>query len=337
MIKYDILLIGPRSGRNVKGGVTILHDDMRNQIKRRGFIFSEINTNFKDIKKINVFINVLRGIISIRKSRVIILDCTFRQLVFFGPLLTFFRSSEQILIIRKFAGSFLHDLESSNFFTRKLVHYTLTRSNLNCFETKGIIQKASKCFGKTFWFPNVRHKSIFQSPETVGDSLKVIFVGRIIKEKGVLLACEAVSQLRNAELSIYGRLEEGITADELTAFQNVKYCGELDNSLIQEVMSQNNVLLLPTYYHGEGYPGVILEAFSVSLPVITTRHNYLPELLEDSGYLVPTHCTESIKETLELVTESYSMLREKGKRRFMEFESEKVHDSFFSKLVEIAD
>lgn len=337
MIKQDILLIGPRSGRNVKGGVTYLHDDLRNEIDRRKFDFSEINSNVKDIKALRFCAEFLQGMICIRRFRIIILDCTFRQLVFFGPLLSFFTSKKQVLIIRKWAGSFLHDFESSSFLTKKLILYTLTRSDLNCFETKEIVKKASKVFGRTFWFPNVRHKSIFQSSETVGDSLKVIFVGRIIEEKGVLLACEAVSQLRNVELSIYGRLEEGITAEQLATFPNVEFCGELDNSLIQEVMSQNNVLLLPTYFHGEGYPGVILEAFSVSLPVITTRHNYLPELLENAGYLVPTHCSESIKEKLQLVRENYSMLRENGKIRFMEFDSKKVHDSFFSKLAQIAD
>lgn len=337
MIRENILLIGPRSGKNVKGGVTYLHDDLRSEIDRRKFDFSEINSNFKDIKALKFCTQLLRGMIGIRRFRVIILDCTFRQLIFFGPLITLFTSSKQVIIIRKWAGSFLYDFESSSFLIKKLIHYTLSRSDLNCFETKEIVAKASELFGRTFWFPNVRHMSMFQSPETVGDSLKAIFVGRIIEEKGVLLACEAVSKLRNVELSIYGKLEEGITAEQLNTFQNVKFHGEIDNSQIQKVMSKNNVLLLPTYFHGEGYPGVILEAFSVSLPVVTTNHNYLPELIEDAGYLVPTHCSDSIKEKLGLVRENYSILREKCKRRFMEFDSKKVHNSFFLELNQLLD
>ena len=43
------------------------------------------------------------------------------------------------------------------------------------------------------------------------------------------------------------------------------------------VLSQSHFLLFPSFYPGEGFPGVFLEAFSVGTPIIALNHNYSSE------------------------------------------------------------
>ncbi len=47
-------------------------------------------------------------------------------------------------------------------------------------------------------------------------------------------------------------------------------------------LSKYDEVLLPTYYPGEGYPGIIIEAYSVGIPVITTKWKSIPEIADDT-------------------------------------------------------
>lgn len=337
MNKRRVFLIGPRSGLNVKGGVTYLHDDLRSELLLKGYSLSEVNSNFKELGIWKLIKNIFRSATMLHASDVVIFNCTFRQLVVFGPLLAMFCTRSQKLIIRKWAGSFFKDYDRSSFVVQKLIQYTLMRSNLNCFETQHIVALAEKRFGKTYWFPNVRHDSPHESPLVLLAPLKAIFVGRIIQEKGVLIACDAVSKLVDVELTIFGRIEGEISAEFLNSYKNVTYGGELASTEIQEEMSKYNLLILPTFFHGEGYPGVIIEAFSVSVPVITTSHNYLPELVGDAGYLIPTHSSTSLEQRISCVKSNYETLRRNARTRFSSFDSKRVHHDFFQKLDELME
>jgi glycosyltransferase involved in cell wall biosynthesis len=104
--------------------------------------------------------------------------------------------------------------------------------------------------------------------------------------KGVRDIFAAVRTLGNATaVDVYGPLCDGIEIAEFT--QAVRYCGELSSSEVTEMISHYDVLLLPTYYPGEGYPGVILEAFAAGLPAIATRWQAIPEIVTgDNGILI---------------------------------------------------
>ena len=55
-------------------------------------------------------------------------------------------------------------------------------------------------------------------------------------------------------------------------------------------------MLFPTYWHGEGFPGVIVDAYVAGLPVIASDWNFNEEFIEDgvTGVVVPTHDTEAL-------------------------------------------
>ena len=57
----------------------------------------------------------------------------------------------------------------------------------------------------------------------------------------------------------------------------------------------------------EGIPVVLMEAMASGLPVISTRHSGIPELVIDrqNGILVPEKCDVSIKEALSDLIHNY--------------------------------
>ncbi|MFQ5772319.1 MAG: glycosyltransferase, partial [bacterium] len=69
---------------------------------------------------------------------------------------------------------------------------------------------------------------------------------------------------------------------------------------VYQTLAQYDVLILPTFWKGEGYPGVIIEAFMVNLPVIATSLKGIKEIVQDgkTGLLVEPRSIESLKNAI---------------------------------------
>jgi len=94
------------------------------------------------------------------------------------------------------------------------------------------------------------------------------------------------------------------------------YRGVLDNAEVGERLWEYDALVLPTRWPGEGYPAVILEAFAHGLPVITTRWQSIPDIVDDGcGILVePEDASQfaSMLNRLHRNPELYARLQQGG-------------------------
>jgi glycosyltransferase involved in cell wall biosynthesis len=134
--------------------------------------------------------------------------------------------------------------------------------------------------------------------ENDDNSFKFVFIGRISKAKGIPEIIEAVRilKLENQELNFavdfYGPMEEEIVFPEDLP---LNYRGYLDIMHNQQesysALSKYLCMLFPTYWQGEGFPGVIIDAYVAGLPVIATDWNMNKEVVEDgeTGLIVPIH------------------------------------------------
>src|SRR6185369_923370 len=61
----------------------------------------------------------------------------------------------------------------------------------------------------------------------------------------------------------------------------VRYRGFLSHADVNRKLWEYDCLVLPTFHPGEGYPGVIAEAFAHGLPVIATRWLAIPEIVDE--------------------------------------------------------
>ena len=105
--------------------------------------------------------------------------------------------------------------------------------------------------------------------------------------------------MKNIDLALF----EGYT--------RASYGGVLSPSEIPAVVVAHDVLLLPSYFTSEGYPGVILEAMQCGRPVISTWWRSIPEVVEHekSGLLVAPRSVEALKAAILRLIEDPALYR----------------------------
>ena len=135
---------------------------------------------------------------------------------------------------------------------------------------------------------------------TQSDRLKLVSVCRLVEKKGIEYAIRAVAQLVKCGHAIEyqivgdGEIKSPLQqlARELEIEDTVKFLGSQPKSEVITVLNRADILLAPsiTARDGdcEGIPVSLMEAMATGLPVISTWHSGIPELVEDgvTGFLV---------------------------------------------------
>src|SRR5690606_33005122 len=112
--------------------------------------------------------------------------------------------------------------------------------------------------------PNPRRKSAESWCQKSLASRSLVFVARVMKEKGIELAMAAVEHLRasgsQVGLEVYGPIDDSYSARFealLSTRPGTSYQGVLDADLVPRVLTSHSALLLPTTFATEGTPGVL--------------------------------------------------------------------------------
>jgi glycosyltransferase involved in cell wall biosynthesis len=126
--------------------------------------------------------------------------------------------------------------------------------------------------------------------------LKLAYVGRLIRSKGLYEAVQAVSVAKRhgvkATLVIAGSGPEESAlreyAHRLDVACEVRFTGPVCGDRKIGLLAQADAFVLATY-HPEGLPYALLEAMAAGLPVITTRIGAIPDVLAERvhGLFVP--------------------------------------------------
>lgn len=124
----------------------------------------------------------------------------------------------------------------------------------------------------------------------------VVFVGRLVKEKGLLELADAVSGMSGVKAVVVGK---GPLAKELTerGGESVLLLGQVPNEQVKEYLMAADLFVLPSY--SEGMPTVALEALALKVPVIATRVGGLPSLFSTYQHLlIEPRSTSQLKEAI---------------------------------------
>lgn len=145
-----------------------------------------------------------------------------------------------------------------------------------------------------------------------GESIRILTVGRLVQKKGVAFAIDAVSSLLSMGEKIdYQIVGDGVLRENLQRLiegmgieRQVRLLGWKTHEEVKKLLEESHVLVAPslTSEEGdqEGIPNVIKEAMASGLPVISTRHSGIPELVVDgvSGLLVPERDAAALSNAL---------------------------------------
>ena len=192
-------------------------------------------------------------------------------------------------LYRQFGGELHHTYARGSAFRRWLLRRTILRADLLLLQTRELVSYfAALCKRPAQWFPTarsdagVRYQAGFARRER--STLRCIFIGHLRRTKGIFEAIAAVQEVASCELHIFGPLVD-MREDELFA-PRCTYHGALAPERVQHELAAADLLLFPTYHAGEGYPGTLVEAAMVGLPVIASRWQALPEMFPDGELLM---------------------------------------------------
>ena len=177
-----------------------------------------------------------------------------------------------------------------------------------------------------------------------GETTRILTIGRLTEKKGISYAIRAVAQViasgRNLSYKVVGegplRTELQRIIDELGVSEHVQLLGWRTHEEVVRLIEAAHLLVAPSVTAAdgdeEGIPNAIKEAMATGMPVISTNHGGIPELVEDgvSGYLVPQRNVEAMVDRLRSVIdhpETWSAIGQAARNRVMaEFDIDKLND-----------
>lgn len=158
-------------------------------------------------------------------------------------------------------------------------------------------------------------------PEPAGEKV-IMFVARLLKDKGVVEFCEAAINLKQsgfkAKFVLVGDIDlhnpNSFTQSELTTYVNSGYIAHLGFSTnVAELITTSHIMVLPSYR--EGLPKSLIEAAACGRAVITTdvpgcRDAITPN---KTGLLIPIKSSEAMVTAIKKLCDNDDLRVKMGK------------------------
>jgi colanic acid/amylovoran/stewartan biosynthesis glycosyltransferase WcaL/AmsK/CpsK len=150
-----------------------------------------------------------------------------------------------------------------------------------------------------------------------GEAIRIVSIARLVEKKGIAYALRALARVRTAKPIEYTVIGDGVLRGELEALARhvvptvtVRFTGWLKQDKVAERLRGAHILLAPSVTAAdgdqEGTPVAIIEALASGLPIISTLHSGIPEMVQDgtSGRLVPERDDVSLARAIDDIAES---------------------------------
>lgn len=152
--------------------------------------------------------------------------------------------------------------------------------------------------------------------------IRSFYLGRIHPDKGIDMIFNALREVNKEEMiytvDFFGPIEKGYKEsfmDKIDNSPNAEYKGIIDlvdNSENYRKLSEYDLFIFPTFWHGEGFPGVVLDSFISGVPVLASNWNHNTEIIQDgvNGLIFKSKSSEDLLEKLNYIHENRNILSE---------------------------
>ena len=311
-----VLMIGPLppnapTKAHPIGGAAVNFAEMIKQLEDRDFVLNIFDINRPLIRRkrwqvygsdISVVCSLVVSVIRhARQSDVVFLNgnAGFNILVVSVLLWIICRLLSRPFMLRFFGGDFASVYDSFHPSVQWIANSTFMKCESIFVQTLRVRSRFSSR-DNFHWFPNTRDIR----PPLVAEVSRIsrfVFVSRLYMKKGLKEALVACLDLPDTcHLDVYGPI---MPDTDLSLFHNhprATYKGVLAPADVADVVAGYDVLLFPTYWEPEGYPGIVIEALQCGVPVIATRWNGIPEVVEHekSGLLVEPRSSTALRSAI---------------------------------------
>lgn len=197
---------------------------------------------------------------------------------------------------------------------------------LNDLKNGGITKKPMKVLGygnvrgvdMEFW--NEKNADADKmEPIKDTDKFTFLFVGRIVRDKGINELVEAfmrVREGRNVRLLLVGQYEDNLdpvseeTRMRIEKCEDIVYAGPQYGRDLLAYYAVSDSFVFPSYR--EGFPNTVLEAGAMGLPSIVTDINGSREIIKDgkNGMIIPPKSVETLAEAMLRMVEDKTIRKQ---------------------------
>lgn len=331
-------------GQTVK--TKILYDELK---EKTNWKILKVDTYYKKKNPIKLIFHTVRAILM---SRDIIILLSGNGMKIYFPLLYFCSKS--------FKKNIYHDVIGGNLdsYVKKYPKYKkyLNEFRCNWVETRGMKNKLEQLgINNCEVIPNFKRLNIVSEEEITRKNndrkgLKLCTFSRVMREKGISEAIDSVEEINDEKkdgnvflLDIYGPIdssyEEEFKAEIANSSNKIKYCGKISFDKSVDILKQYDVLLFPTHWDGEGFPGTIIDAFSAGLPVIATDWNCNSEIVENNinGIVYPNENISDLKSAILYIENNKKKILKSMQINCIKKSREYLPDKYIYKLIRMIE
>ena len=266
----------------------------------------------------------------------------FRQLgLLEGKLISTFRGADISKFLPKWGEKVYQEVfQETDFFLANCEFFKSKAVALGCDSDKIYVHGSgidcSKFAYKPRFFP-------------ADGKVKIATTGRLVEKKGIEYAIAAVARVAqihpDIEYYIIGDGELKVELEQLITGLNVdrvvKLLGWKQQKEIVEILDNCHIFLAPSVTGVDGNQdapvNTLKEAMAMGLPVVSTLHGGIPELVENgvSGFLVAERDIEAIAQKLNYLIEHPELWQQMGLSGRAQVETKYNMDKLNDELIEI--
>ena len=211
-------------------------------------------------------------------------------------------------------------------------HFRQRLISLGCDTEKVTVLHSAILYDQFHYMPHAPNKN---------EHINILSVAQISERKGLEYSIEAITQLHKTYPKIHYTIVGGGEGGKVVIIKKLKnlvqklnaesfihFTGKQPHHTIPSILDTADIFVLPcvTTPSGleEGIPNALMEAMICGLPVVSTYHAGIPELIQDgvTGYLAPQKNVSELVKKITLLIENQDLCIKMGKKAHEYIEKE---------------
>lgn len=170
------------------------------------------------------------------------------------------------------------------------------------------------------------------------DKVHFVFLSRVHPDKGCAMIANCAKRLNELGyhdrfvVEFYGKIDERYSdfLPMIEPIDNVNYKGFLDLTTNKgyDTLASYDMMLFPTYWDGEGFPGIVIDAYISGVPIIASNWSCNEDVVDEkTGVIIPHHNEEALFEAMKAVLDGKYDLKQmavNSQARAMEYDNRNV-------------